>query len=270
MLLYFCFSLSMKTKILHLLFTGIAAFLFWSCSAKSDTMSQSETEAERNAAYQQYPNALYPIHVKGKWGYMNRKAEIIIQPSFAQAEDFMDGRAVAAMEDNGKIRYGYINTKGQWIIAPKFSRADPFYENRAAVQYEEIYGYIDTTGAEIIPCKFEDAGRFSESIAAVKVNGWTGFIDLKGDIIIEPKYTCSVQHPLFDHGMAPVFVADEMTGFINPKGEWVIEPKFHSAGMFREDKAWAMMEVEDTNEADGTRIKGGYINRQGDYIIQPE
>jgi hypothetical protein len=54
----------MKIIFMQLLFTVIAAFFFWSCSAKSDTMRKSETEAERTAAYQQYPDALYPIRKK--------------------------------------------------------------------------------------------------------------------------------------------------------------------------------------------------------------
>ena len=257
-------------KITFIAYLILAVTSLTDCQSSKGPGMKHESTTDRDDAFAQYPDALYPIRVKNKWGYMNRKGEIMIKPTFAQAEDFMDGRAVAATEEEGKISYGYIDMKGQWIITPKYSRADPFYENRAAVECEEGYGYIDTTGKEIIPCKFGDAGRFSEGIAAVKVKGWTGFIDLKGDIVIEPKFTCSVQHPLFDHGMAPVFGADEKTGFINPKGEWLIEPKFHSAGRFREEKAWAMMEVEDAIEADGTRIKGGYINRQGEYIIQPE
>lgn len=232
--------------------------------------SSRETEADRIKAFQAFPDALYPIRKGSKWGYMNRKGETVIAPTYASAEDFESGIAVVSVSEKGNTRYGYINRKGEWVIQPQFDRADPFFENRASVCKNDKYGYIDSKGVEIIPCQFEAAGRFSEGRAAIQKNGWTGFIDSTGTIVIEPRFTVSVNHPIFDQGMAPVFGADEMTGFINPSGEWVIEPRFHSAGRFREDKAWASFQETDDSAQYGFTIRGGYIDRQGDWVILPE
>jgi hypothetical protein len=74
------------------------------------------------------------------------------------------------------------------------------------VKKGELYGYIDNNGKEIIACQFEQAGRFTEGRAAVQKNGWVGFIDTSGTMVIEPKFTCSVSHPIFVNGMAPCLV----------------------------------------------------------------
>jgi len=233
-------------------------------------MTKTEPEADRIAAYSSFPNALYPIRIKKKWGYMNRKGDLIIQPTFDTAEDFSNSLAVAMIMKEDQSRYGYIDEKGNWAIAPEFDDAQPFFENKAVLKKGELYGYIDQEGKEIIPCAFEQAGPFAEGRAAVKQNGWTGFIDSSGTMVIEPKYTCSVQHPVFVNGLAPVFGADEKTGFIDPSGAWKIEPIFHSAGRFVNGLAWAMFQKDDPSAQYGFKIRGGYINTAGEYVIQPQ
>jgi len=249
---------------------SILLFAAFSCHPNPSNSMKQESPAAKDAAFAEYPAALYPIRVKDKWGYMNRKGEVIIKPSFDDAKDFYGELAVAGLIENKEMLYGYIEKEGNWKIKPAFKRASPFNEGNAVVEKNGLYGYIDPDGNEIIPCQFESAGRFSEGIAAVKKNGWTGFIDTTGTIIIEPKYTCSVDHPLFSHGMAPVFGPDEKTGYINTSGEWVIEPKFHSASPFKGDVAWAMIMEDDVKAQHGFRISGGFINRQGEFIIGPE
>jgi hypothetical protein len=244
--------------------------LLWSCSAKSQPMSKTESEADRLTAYESYPTALYPVSIKKKWGFMNRKGDLIIQPTFDAAEDFSDGLAVAMITKEDQSRYGYIDEKGNWAIAPDFDGALPFAEDKAAVKKGELWGFIDRTGKEIIPCQFEHAGNFGEGRAAVEKNRWVGFIDSTGTMVIEPKYTCSVQHPRFVNGLAPVFGADEKTGFIDPSGAWKIEPIFHSAGRFVNGLAWAMFQKDDPAAQYGFKIRGGYINTEGEYVIQSQ
>jgi hypothetical protein len=262
-----------KSRIVLAMILGLS-LLSWLRCAVSGSSAPSSTSMEppemRDAAYAQYPDALYPIIKGDKWGYMNRRGDIVIAPAFVAAEDFHDGRAIIAIDSNGSQLYGYIDSKGAWVVNPKYHRANRFAENRAAVSLNDQWGYIDSTGKEIIALQFADAGSFNEGIAAVKHNGWTGFIDTTGTIIIEPRFMCTVSHPVFVDGIAPAFGADEQTGYIDKQGNWVIEPKFHSASKFTEGKAWAMTQFDDPDAQHGFRIRGGFINREGDYIIQPE
>jgi hypothetical protein len=253
-----------------ILLLAISAALISSCSAKSQPMTKTESPQDRMIAYESFPSALYPVRIKKKWGYMNRKGDIVIKPVYDTAEDFEDGLAVVLITKDDQSHYGYIDPKGNWAIPPDFDGAQNFYENKAAVKKGERYGYINRTGNEIISCQFEEAGPFAENRAAVKKNGWTGFIDSTGTMVIEPKYTCSVQHPFFVNGLAPVFGADEMTGFIHPSGAWKIEPKFSSAGKFVNGLAWAMIQEDDPSAEHGFTIKGGYINTSGEFVISPQ
>lgn len=231
---------------------------------------QAESDELKTSAYQKFPDAVYPIQKNEKWGYMNRKGDIIIPFQYDDAEDFKDGKAKAGMISGSNILYGFIDRNGQWLIQPVYQRVSYYSEGMCAVQQDEKYGYINSAGELTIAFQFEDAGNFYEGLAAVKINGWTGFIDQTGKVVIEPRYTCAVSHPRFVGGIAPVFGADEKTGYINQQGEWVIENKFHSASSFVEGKAWAMTEEQDESAEHGFTIKGGYIDTTGNYIINPE
>jgi len=138
------------------------------------------------------------------------------------------------------------------------------------VSKDDKYGYVNTEGKEIIPCQFEDASDFHHGYAAIKHGGWVGFIDKSGQVVIKPAYSGSVGHPRFNEGRAPVFGADEQTGFIDTTGQWAISAQFHSAGNFVDGLAWAMWQQDDSSAEHGFTIKGGFIDREGVYVIPPE
>jgi hypothetical protein len=53
------------------------------------TTKRTTTKSERiKQDLINYPNALYPTLIKGKWGFMNNKFEIVITPQFHLADDF--------------------------------------------------------------------------------------------------------------------------------------------------------------------------------------
>lgn len=203
----------------------------------SSSHENMESTSKREAAFHQYPDVLYPIKTKEKWGYMNRNGEIILKPSWADAGDFKQEVAVAAIIENEKTKYGFIDKKGNWIIEPQYDKLGNFSEGLALIEKNGLCGFVDITGKEVIPCRFEAAGFFSEGYAAIQLNGLVGFINSSGEVVIKPQFTCSVQHPVFHEGLAPVFGIDEQTGFIDTTGLWAIEPKFHSASSFKEGKA---------------------------------
>ncbi|MDQ3017934.1 MAG: WG repeat-containing protein [Bacteroidota bacterium] len=232
--------------------------------------TQRESEELKMTGFQQFPVALYPVQIKEKWGYMNRRGDIIITPQFDIAEDFYDGIAKAGILTGDHLVYGFIDTKGQWVIQPQYHRCGLFSEGMCAVENDEKFGFINNGGQVVIPLQFKDAGMFTEGLAAVKQNGWTRFIDKSGTIVFDKKYTCSVRYPRFVDGRAPVFGPDEKTGFIDSTGNFVIENKFESASPFKEDKAWAMLEIRDKTAADTLTIKGGFINISGQFLIMPQ
>jgi hypothetical protein len=248
----------------------LSLFSFLRCKSSPTTDITTESEADRLAAYAQYPDALYPVQVKDKWGYINRKAETVIPPTYADADDFYEGLAKAAVSTNGETLYGFIGTKGQWVVQPIYQEAGPFHEGLAWVKRGVAYGYINQQGTEVIPCQFEDAAAFSHGYAAIKQGGWIGFVDKAGAVVVQPAYTGSVHHPRFNDGLAPVFGTDEQTGFVDSTGQFRISAQFQSAGNFVDGLAWAMWLQDDSAAEHGFTIKGGYIDTEGVYVIPPE
>ena len=247
----------------------LSLFSFLRCKPALSPGGPLESTVDRDAAFTEYPDALYPVRVKGKWGYMNRKAVIVIAPAWDVADDFLDGIAVVGRTIDGELRYGYINPKGEALIVPQFERAETFSEGLAAVSREGRFGYIDPSGREVIPAQYEAAGPFHEGFAGVKIDGWTAVIDKTGRVLETPKLTIAVDAIEYVDGLTRAFGADEQTGFLDTTGRWVIEPRFHSAGRFSEGLAWAMVQENDASAEQGFTIRGGYIDPSGRFVIEP-
>jgi hypothetical protein len=138
-----------------------------------------ESISKREAAFTQYPNALYPIKTKDKWGYINRNGEIILKPSWADAGDFKDDMAIAAILENEIPKYGFIDRQGKWLVQPNYDKLGNFSEGLALMEKNEKYGYVDFTGKEVIPCQFDDAGFF-QRVCSNKTRWLVGFINSSG------------------------------------------------------------------------------------------
>jgi len=171
---------------------------------------------------------LYPVPVRGKYGFMDRRGRIAIQPLFDRVRLFSEGMAVVAI--GGK------------------------------------YGYIDTRGSVIVPPKFEDAASFSEGLAAVEVGKKWGYVDKSGRLVIEPRFGSELGGGgSFSEGLAPVLFNGKM-GYINHSGHFVIEPRFDLAEQFSEGLAAVGMVVNDSKVQD-SRIKFGYIDKTGKIAV---
>ena len=55
---------------------------------------------------------LYPIAEGGKWGYIDSKGKVVVQPQFDEATNFSEDKASVSKGDTSFI----INKKGQIIV----------------------------------------------------------------------------------------------------------------------------------------------------------
>ncbi|MFH0933083.1 MAG: WG repeat-containing protein [Nitrospirota bacterium] len=132
----------------------------------------------------------------GKWGYINKIGDIVIDIKFKYAWHFAEGLAEVSID--GK-KWGYIDKTGNYVITPKFDTTDDhvlnvFSEGLARVKIAEKFGFIDKTGKVIINPQYNDAHPFAEEVAAVKVGEKWGFINKTGKMIIRPQFG-EVHHP---------------------------------------------------------------------------
>ena len=177
---------------------------------------------------------LYPVVVGGRWGYVNKSGETVINPQFDRAGIFAEGLAPAKMG-----RWGFVDAAGKVVVNPQFDQADVFSEGLAAVRlggggpgpFDDPrpwspwhggggrYGFVDHDGKYIINAQFDDAGDFSGGLAAVKMGHW-GFIDKSGKMVINPQFD---EAESFANGLARVKM-DGRFGYVNASGKYIWNP----------------------------------------------
>ncbi len=79
------------------------------------------------------------ICINNKWGFVDAKGEIVIEPQYSDAKSFSNG--LAAVATNGM--WGYISSNGEYRIKTQFTDCLPFASNGiAAVKENDVWNYI--------------------------------------------------------------------------------------------------------------------------------
>ncbi|WP_028980288.1 WG repeat-containing protein [Sporocytophaga myxococcoides] len=201
----------------------------------------------------------------GKWGYMNSKGEMIIQPQYSRCDEFTE-EGFAGIEENG---FWFIDTKNQVLKteveiefrdAPFFTDVHGFSEGLAQVIVKDAgrWGYIDTKGKLVIPAIYKFTTDFHGGFAIAQKAGNNYYVlDKTGKethIPIE-----RIEHfKSFSEGLAEFKTKDGFYGFIDPTGKIAIQPEYTEVSKFRGGLA-------------AVRLKGGrnwgYINHKGELVI---
>lgn len=247
---------------------------------------------------------LYPASIntlKGiKWGYIDNRARIMINPSYDSALDFQDNGLAIVRKNN---LYGIINSWGGYVVEPKYTSISEFSEGRAIVindkgfkvidekgkeithknynyisdfkegraQYsmvyskdQYLYGYLDKLGREIIPAKYQYASDFNKGKAVVKIKPYDyELIGINGESL--NKYNYASVGSLSDGLMAFQKNTGGKFGFIDEKGNVVIEPKFSSVQPFMESRS-----VVNISDLENIINQYGLIDENGSYAIRPK
>lgn len=131
-----------------------------------------------------------PFSKDGKFGYRDRKREVVVEPKFDFASEFSEGLAAVGIGAYPNTKWGYIDLTGKMVIEPKFDEAYQFSEGIAAVRMgvtetaKGKLGYIDKTGKYIVEPKFDEAEPFKDGKARVRIikEGY-GYINAKGEVV---------------------------------------------------------------------------------------
>ncbi len=121
------------------------------------------------------PDAIVKFNRKGKWGYRDRKGNVVIQPDYDDAFEFSED--LACVEKDGKN--GYIDKNGNVVVDFKYDTATSFSDGLASVTIGEKSGYIDKEGNEVVPVRFDVATPFEDGRAIVREDGRWGVLDRK-------------------------------------------------------------------------------------------
>lgn len=270
----------MKKKILEL---GIVAILIvmlvtlTGCGNKEDENKEENSKQNESTTdvgkldleleeLREFSENLIAVKLNGKWGYMDKKGNIVIDCLYDSATEFSEG--LVAVEKDGK--YGYINNKGDVVVDFKYRTANSFEFGYAVIRDGSYYGVIDKEGNEIIAPNKYMANIIVVSYGLFFVDGaYTGennggydIIDKNENVIIDSiadSGKCSdglIAVKQIANGDANP-MKNGKWAYIDEKGNIVIDYTYDHTGPFVDGVAGVVK--------DG---KIGYINKKGEYVIE--
>lgn len=156
----------------------------------------------------------------GKWGYINEKGKVVIEPQYQAADWFYGG--LARVRKDGK--WGLINKKGKVVVPIEYTEVGHFLEGTSAmwVQKGSKYGLVNRSGVEITKIEYETSIIFlhKDDLALVKKDGKYGFMNMAGKIVIPIKYDKSASFSFGDKDKVQVTLNGEKF-YIDKKGNRV-------------------------------------------------
>lgn len=235
---------------------------------------------------------------RGKYGYVDRKGNVAIEPIFDNAKSFSEGLAWA--EKDGKS--GYIDCTGIFVIELDAKDGESFIDGFARVRMgDQNYDIINKKGEVVVNGKqFDYVRQMSEGMVVVSKNGKYGVLDRKGTQIAAPKFE---ECQDFSDGLAWVKIGKRW-GCIDKNGNMVIDTNYVSINGFHEGLAFVWKDypwrseahpvcidikgnvvIEELPEVGGEidhlcfseglaciKVNGkyGYIDKTGKFVIEPQ
>ena len=226
----------MKNKIVYcnLLFVAICIFMA-SCSIKSNTNTSDSESIE-----------LYRIDVGGKYGFINERGNIIIEPQYDIAGFYFSDSLCFAK--SGEY-IGFINPNGEFVteLSTDISWAFPFVNGLAiCMSLDGKMGVIDKNGSYILPNIYEDI-EWDNAFGLIVEDtlGKKGYANRNGEIIISCKYDKVYG---FSEGLAVIAVNNKW-GYMDTLGNWAIDAIFDDARSFgnglarvKKDERWMFID----------------------------
>lgn len=177
---------------------------------------------------------------EGKWGYINKTGQTMIDFEYDYAFNFSDnGLALVGKDD----KFGFINLNGKVVIDIEYDYAIPFENDVSIVSKGGKYGVINSRGkiVTVNPKNAEEKGLYYESIksfvkepvtsniyAIAVFNGLYGLINTKGEIVLDFKY-----EELANIGNGYVaYREDDKWGYVGYDGTPLTKSLYLSVGAF--------------------------------------
>lgn len=193
----------------------------------------SKKEVEGVMMASKFKNGYAVVQKARKYGFINKRGEIVIPPMYLNANGFSNGLAAIQCdqcfpekgeEDSSFGKWGYIDINGKIEISPQFDLALDFDEEGVAVVSQNNKAFfINTSGKQMFNKTFQEAYKFSDGISRVRVGDRYGFIDLKGNELIPFIYSSASD---FFDGYSSVQLNDGTWGVINKNGKFIMPPVF--------------------------------------------
>ena len=133
---------------------------------------------EVNSLGEAFSGGLAAVQYGDKWYYINTSGGNAVPGSFAGARAPEDSSGyLAVANDDGK--WGFIDRAGNLVIDYQYDDAKSFSENLAAVKVGDEWCYISAAGEVVISSVFYDAGAFHGGVAVADTPNGAAIIKLE-------------------------------------------------------------------------------------------
>lgn len=193
---------------------------------------------------------LYPVIKDYKYGFINIKGELIVEPTYLLVGRFAEDKCVVErFPETGNEIQSYVNSSGKKVVCST-----------------KLQGYINSKGQEIIPPKHTlFCSSFSEGLAQYEnIDGKMGFIDKSGVYKIAPQFKIDYDGEIsigFSEGIAAVATEKGWT-YINKQGDKLFNKYFQIAKRFQDGYALVSLTTENIQ----TDKKLFFIDTNGQYL----
>lgn len=188
----------------------------------------------------------------GKFGYLNKEGQVVINPQFKQGTNFHDGMASVCNEEG---KWGFVNKEGTIVINHQFDDTNPFVNNLAAVMTDKKWGVIDKDGKYKINPTYDYCIVDGKNVFIMQ-DGKYGWCDNEGKILINPQFEDA--YP-FGSSKVAVVKSGNKYGFIDKDGKIVVNPQYDEASAFLGDLCIVKM---------GSKM--GLADHDGKLVVNPQ
>ncbi len=131
-------------------------------------------------------HGLAKISIAGRPVIIDEAGNKVIDQNISDISDF-DENGIAVAKSNGK--YGFIDKTGEFVIEPAYKQAYAFANGYARVKLDEGWGFIDTSGKVVVESAYYRAtDMYADGYSVVIKDGETydyAIIDTNGSIIVD-------------------------------------------------------------------------------------
>ncbi|PZT54978.1 WG repeat-containing protein [Paenibacillus silvae] len=127
--------------------------------------------------------------LSGKYGYIDERGNIRIQPKFASALPFNGGQAIVNTSEDYRSNYGVINKQGSFVIQPAYNDIRELGEQRyalgKAIDPEQpyigsVYAIADVNGRRLTEFIYRNVENYKRGLASASNGTQTYLLDLSG------------------------------------------------------------------------------------------
>ena len=223
-----------------------------------------------------FNNGLAPFKANDKYGFIDKKGNIVIEPTYTLARNFKDGLALVCKQEN---ECGYINNKNKAIIDYKYDinlynkeDENKIFDSKVKdglliVDKESKKALFNTKGKQLTKFKYiKEIHLSKDGIITTSNDSFTYKL-----VNVKKGSKTIIEEPFIDVGFCAnnlcvigkqlnKNLSDPFTyGYIDYNGKTIIDCKYTRASYFNKDG----IAIVENNK------KVGLINKKGEYVVDP-